>query len=468
MSQPVVRFSPMSKARAAAPRSVHRCSTCGAEHPKWSGQCSACGEWNTLAEVRVAGAGSIAPMAPTVAGTESAPVPITDLLDEPTTAVATGMAELDRVLGGGLVPGSVTLLGGEPGVGKSTVVLQLLAAQAEGGADCLYVTGEESAAQVAARAKRLGAVSERLHLLAEASLPRILTVLADQRPSLCVVDSIQTMTDLASPSSPGSVTQVRDCATLLVQAAKTLGVTVVLVGHVTKEGSLAGPRVLEHVVDTVLNLDGDRQGELRVLRALKHRFGSTQEIGLFSMGPSGLESVADPSAHFLADRRRGLPGSVVLPAIEGRRGILVEVQALANKRQLPHPRRSTQGLDGGRLELLMAVIQQQERLNTNDIDVYALVVGGVKVSEPAADLALCAAILSSYYGRPCPDDVVLCGEVGLGGELRRVSMMAQRLNEAARHGFRRALVPASSAVDHPDMEVVKVAHLCDALGDLGL
>ncbi|MGI9578742.1 MAG: DNA repair protein RadA [Microthrixaceae bacterium] len=458
----------MSKARATAPKSVHRCSTCGAEHPKWSGQCGGCGEWNTLDEVRVARAGSIASMSPAIDVRESSPVPITELVDEPTTAVATGMEELDRVLGGGLVPGSVTLLGGEPGVGKSTVVLQLLAAQATGGARCLYVTGEESPAQVASRAKRLDALSDELFLLAEASLPKILSVLAEQRPSLCVVDSIQTMTDPGSPSAAGSVTQVRGCANLLVSAAKTLGVTVVLVGHVTKEGSLAGPRVLEHVVDTVLHLEGDRQGELRVLRTLKHRFGSTQEIGLFSMGPGGLESVADPSALFLADRRAGLPGSVVLPAIEGRRPILVELQALTNKRQLAHPRRSTQGLDGGRLELLMAVLQRQEQINTTDLDVYALVVGGVKVTEPGADLAICAAIMSSVYGQPCPADVVLCGEVGLGGELRRVGMMPQRLNEAARHGFTRALVPSSSAVEHAEIDVVNVSNLHSAMAELGL
>lgn len=458
----------MSKARSAAPKSVHRCSTCGAEYPKWSGQCGGCGEWNTLSEVLVARAGSIASIAPAIDLAESAPVPITELVDEPTTAVSTGLLELDRVLGGGLVPGSVTLLGGEPGVGKSTVVLQLLAAQAQGGARCLYVTGEESTAQVAARAKRLDALSDDLYLLAESSLPRILSVLAEQRPSLCVVDSIQTMTDPALGSAPGSVTQVRDCANMLVGAAKTLGVTVVLVGHVTKEGSLAGPRVLEHVVDTVLHLEGDRQGELRVLRAPKHRYGSTQEIGLFSMGPNGLESVADPSALFLADRRPGLPGSVVLPALEGRRPILVELQALTNKRQLAHPRRSTQGLDGGRLELLMAVLQRQEQINTTDLDVYALVVGGVKVTEPGADLAICAAIMSSVRAIPCPQDVVLCGEVGLGGELRRVGMMAQRLNEAARHGFKRALVPNSSRAEHPEIDVVNVPNLHSALAELGL
>ena len=458
----------MSKSRTAAPKSVHRCSTCGAEHPKWSGQCGGCGEWNTLSEVLVARAGSIAAVDPGSAVASSGPVPITELVDEPTTAVSTGMPELDRVLGGGLVPGSVTLLGGEPGVGKSTVVLQLLAAQARGGADCLYVTGEESAAQVAARARRLDAIEEGLMLYAESSLPEILRVLAAQRPSLCVVDSIQTMVDPTSQSAPGSVSQVRDCANMLVSAAKTLGVTVVLVGHVTKDGSLAGPRVLEHVVDTVLNLEGDRQGELRVLRAHKHRFGSTQEIGLFSMGSTGLESVADPSAMFLADRRAGLPGSVVLPTLEGRRPMLVELQALTNGRQLAHPRRSAQGLETGRLELLMAVIQGQQRVRTVDLDVYALAVGGVKVSDPGADLALCVAVMSSLHDVPCPGDIVLCGEVGLGGELRRVSALPQRLNEAARHGFRQALVPNSAPAEHPDIEVLRVPTVRAAVAMLGL
>ncbi len=395
-------------------------------------------------------------------------MPITEVASDSASLESTGLGELDRVLGGGLAPGSVTLLGGEPGVGKSTLVLQMLAAQASQGSQCLYVPGEESASQVAARAARLDALDERIMLVSENSLPRVLGTLEADPPALCVIDSIQTLTDPSTESAPGSVTQVRDCAHRIVGAAKALGVTVVIVGHVTKEGALAGPRVLEHVVDTVLQLEGDRHGELRVLRAVKHRFGSTQEIGLFSMASGGLESVSDPSALFLSDRRAGLPGSVVVPAMEGQRPLLVEVQALVNQRQMAYPKRSVQGLDGGRLELLMAVLQRHEELKVMDMDVYAMVAGGVKVTEPGADLGICAAVVSSHYKRGCPEQFVLCGEVGLGGELRRVNRIEQRLAEAARHGFTTAVVPKSAPASHPGIEVMRVPTLDAAMAVLDL
>lgn len=447
-------------------RSVFRCESCEAEQPKWAGQCGTCGEWNTLSEYSARPA-SPAARAPSVVS-DVEPELITEVNASGSEAVSTGLAELDRVLGGGLVPGSVTLLGGEPGVGKSTLVLQYLASRAASGADCTYVTGEESVQQVASRARRLGALEDRITLLPETSLDRLLERLVASAPSVCVVDSVQTLHDPASGSPPGSLTQVRDCAHQLVSAAKALGTTMVLVGHVTKDGSLAGPRVLEHVVDTVLTLDGDRHSELRILRAVKHRFGSTQEIGLFAITKAGFVSVDDPSEMFLADRRAGISGSVVVPALEGQRPLLVEVQALVTKTQLPQARRSAQGLDGGRLNLLLAVLTRHMKLATSGLDVYAMAVGGVRVSEPGVDLALCAAVVSSITDRPARPDLVLFGEVGLGGELRRVARMDQRLGEAARHGFDTAIVPGSGPAGHPDIDVIRIESLEEALNVAGV
>ncbi|MFV0316504.1 MAG: DNA repair protein RadA [Microthrixaceae bacterium] len=441
-------------------KTTFRCEFCGYEQPKWAGQCGACGEWNTLTE-----AVSRAPTGPVGAPLREprSTVAITEVTGADSAAVPTGIAELDRVLGGGLVRGSVTLIGGEPGVGKSTLVLQMLADRARAGQRCAYVTGEESPQQVAARAARLGALESRIQLVPETVVDRLVEHLEIDRPELCVVDSVQTMFDPSVASVPGSVTQVRDCTQRLVGLAKDLGITMVLVGHVTKEGALAGPRVLEHVVDTVLTLDGDRHGELRILRSVKHRFGSTQEIGLFAMGEDGLESVADPSALFLEDRRPGVPGSVVVPALEGQRPLLVEVQALVTRSALAQPRRSAQGLDSGRLNLLLAVLARREDVVTTGFDVYAMAVGGVKVSEPGADLAICAAVASALTNRVALAGVVLFGEVGLGGELRRVARMGQRLTEAARHGFATAVVPASAPESHPDIEVLRVPSLGHAL-----
>lgn len=447
----------------ARARNTFECGSCGAAAAQWAGRCGSCGEWNTLAEVA-------APMAEV---TRLVPpggdaVPLTEVGGGEADTIPTGLGELDRVLGGGLVPGSVTLLGGEPGVGKSTVVLQLLADRARRGDTCLYVTGEESPRQVGVRARRLDAVDGRILMASETSLPHVLGRIAEVQPALCVVDSVQTLHDPASDSPPGSVVQVRGCAHQLVAAAKESGTTIVLVGHVTKEGALAGPRVLEHVVDTVLHLEGDRHGELRVLRAAKHRFGSTQEIGLFSIGSTGLASVPDPSSMFLADRRPGIPGSIVATAMEGRRPLLVEVQALVANSQLPQPRRSAQGLDGGRLSMLLAVLQRRADVAVGGSDVYAMAAGGVRVTEPGVDLAVCLAVASSHSGMPVPGGFVACGEVGLGGELRRVGRMDQRLAEAARHGFGYALVPASAPAAHPGIEVVRVPTLEDALEVVGV
>lgn len=446
-------------------RTIFRCEFCGSEQPKWAGQCGGCGEWNTLAEANprpVTG-----PVGSPLREARE-PTPITEVTSSDSAAVGTGIAELDRVLGGGLVRGSVTLVGGEPGVGKSTLVLQLLARRARAGQRCAYVTGEESPQQVASRAGRLDALEDRIQLVPETVLDRLVERLEVDRPEVCVVDSVQTLFDPSVASVPGSVTQVRDCTQRLVALAKDLGITMILVGHVTKEGALAGPRVLEHVVDTVLTLDGDRHGELRILRSIKHRFGSTQEIGLFAMGEGGLESVADPSALFLADRRPGVPGSVVVPALEGQRPLLVEVQALVAPTALAQPRRSAQGLDSGRLNLLLAVLARRAQLATVGLDVYAMAVGGVRVNEPGVDLAICAAVASAVNNRAAIEGLVLFGEVGLGGELRRVGRMGQRLGEAARHGFRTAVVPASAPESHPDIEVLRVPSLEHALDVAGL
>jgi DNA repair protein RadA/Sms len=445
-------------------RLVYRCSDCGTAFPKWAGQCNSCSAWNSLVE-DVEGP-ELPPAMALLGGPASVAVPI----DEVTTTLGgprpTGVAELDRVLGVGIVPGSVLLLGGEPGIGKSTLLLQLLAAWP---GRSLYVSAEESAPQVRLRAERLGALRNDLWLLTETALPHIVSAIDETQPSLVVIDSIQTVADPELGSAPGSVVQVRGCAARLVHEAKTRGVPIVLVGHVTKEGGLAGPRTLEHVVDVVLSFEGDRHHALRLLRAVKNRFGPTDELGLFEMLEAGLVGVPDASQLFLADRRTGVPGSAVLPTLEGQRPLLVEVQALTNatSSQAP-PRRSAQGLDPGRLALLLAVIERRARISVSSTEVYASAVGGVRLAEPGADLALCLAIVSAIAGRPLAPDMVVFGEVGLAGEIRQVSHARRRLNEAARLGFTRAIVPANSPNGVEGISVRKVATLTEALAAAGL
>jgi DNA repair protein RadA/Sms len=443
-------------------RTVFRCNECGAGAPKWVGQCAACEAWGTVTEGRGG-----PPVAPALAST-APPVPIAEVDPAPFVARPTGVDELDRVLGGGLVPGSVTLLGGEPGIGKSTVVLQAAAEVAGGGGTVLYLSGEESPHQVRLRAERLGALHPRLWLAAETALPQVVGAIDHVAPDLVVVDSIQTLVDPELDSAPGSVAQVRECSHRLVTEARRRGCAVILVGHVTKDGSLAGPRVLEHVVDTVLSFEGDRHHALRLLRVVKHRFGSTQELGLFEMTGTGLRGVPDPSGLFLADRRSGIPGSVVVPTMEGHRPLLVELQVLVANSFLASPRRSAQGIDSGRLSLLLAVLEQRVGVSTASVDVYALAVGGVKVVEPGVDLALGLAVVSSLTGIALTSDLVACGEVGLGGELRQVAHTPRRLAEAARIGFRRAVVPYSAPEPPPGIEVVRVGTLTDAVDRLGL
>ena len=447
---------------------VYRCGECGAEAPKWTGWCDACGASGSMAEalaidrhasaaIGILGPGVVAPAVPIAEATSGGVAP------RPTT-----VDEVDRVLGGGLVPGSVTLLGGEPGVGKSTLLLQVASAIAAAGGRCLYVTAEESAQQVAARAERLGTLAPGLWLAAETVLPHVLALVADVRPDVLVVDSVQALVDPTLGSTAGSLTQVRGCAHLLVNEAKRRALTVILVGHVTKDGGLAGPKVLEHVVDTVLSFEGERHHALRLLRATKHRFGSTHELGLFEMGEQGLAGVPDPSALFLADRQPGIPGSVVAPVLDGQRPLLVEVQALVVPSQAPLPRRTAQGVDGGRLSQALAVLERRGGLVLSRAEVHVAVAGGVRVREPGVDLAVALAVASSLVERALPAGLVACGEVGLGGELRQVHRTDRRLGEAARLGFERALVPASAPDPPAGLRLDRVRSLHDALTATGL
>jgi len=395
-------------------------------------------------------------------------VPILEVDASEWAARPTGIGELDRVLGGGFVPGSVTLVGGEPGIGKSTLLLQALGSMAATGSRGLLVSAEESKQQVRLRAERLGVLDPRILLLSETSLPDIVRAVDEVAPDSLVVDSIQTVFDPDLGSAPGSVAQVRECAHQLVQLAKSRAMATVLVGHVTKEGALAGPRVLEHVVDTVLSFEGDRHHALRLLRAAKHRFGSTEELGLFEMGEQGLQGVPDPSGLFLGDRTSGVPGSVVLPAMEGHRPLLVEVQALIAPTTLAMPRRSAQGLDQGRLSMLLAVLDRRAGMSFTGADVYVSAVGGVRIIEPGADLAVVLALASSLTGISLAPGLVACGEVGLGGELRQVGQTSRRLSEAARLGFTEAIVPASAPEGPVGLRLHRVGSLAEAIRTAGL
>jgi DNA repair protein RadA/Sms len=389
-------------------------------------------------------------------------VPIAHVDPQVAVPRPTGVGELDRVLGGGIVPGSVTLLGGEPGMGKSTLLLQALDRMATSGTRCLLVTAEESCAQVRRRAERLGSLAPDLLVVGETSLPHVLTHVEEAEPEVLALDSIQTVLDPDLPGGPGSVTQVRDCAYRLVQQAKERGLATILIGHVTKEGTLAGPRVLEHVVDTVLSFEGDRGHTLRLLHALKHRFGSTHELGLFEMTDGGLVDVPDASARFLVDRRSGVAGSAVAAILEGARPVLVEVQALVVSSCMP--RRWVSGLDSARLALILAVLDQRGEVGMLEADVYASIAGGLRVGETGLDLALALALAGARLDRAVIDATVAIGEVGLGGEVRSVPQLDRRLAEAARLGFTRALVP--HPVSEPSesvIEAVPVRELRDAL-----
>jgi DNA repair protein RadA/Sms len=449
----------------ARPKSVYACTECGAQAPRWLGRCPSCGSWSTLVEEPVGGAAPAeellqSPRAASVA------VRLADVRSEETARFSSGIPELDRVLGGGLVPGAVLLLGGEPGVGKSTLALQL-AAEARGQGRCvLYVSGEESPEQVRLRAERLSGDPGDVLVIAETRVEALGAVWREAKPALVVIDSIQTMRTDRVESAPGSVAQVRECAALLSAAAKSQGTALLLVGHVTKEGAIAGPRVLEHLVDVVLSFEGDRTHAVRALRATKNRFGSTQEVGVFSMTGSGLEGVDNPSELFLAERRPGLPGSCIVPFLEGSRPMLLEVQSLVAPAGYGTARRTCLGIDDGRVALLLAVLDRRAGIDLLSRDVYVNVTGGVRVSEPGADLGVALAIASSRLDLPLPDDVVACGEIGLGGEVRRVGRIDLRVREAARLGFRRVLLPArvGASLEPPrGTALVPVADLAQAI-----
>lgn len=443
---------------------MFRCGECGGESPRWLGRCPSCEAWNTLVEEMDRPAGGAASAA-VVAASRSGlgPMPIDQVPADEWVATSTGIDELDRVLGGGLVPGSVTLVGGEPGIGKSTLLLQAAAARATAGDRVLYVSAEESRQQVRLRAGRLATLDPDLWLVAETSLPVVLADIAQVDPALVIIDSVQALADPALSSAPGSVAQVRHVAAQLVAEAKRRGVAVVLVGHVTKDGSLAGPRVLEHVVDTVCTFEGERHHALRMLRAVKHRFGPTHELGLFQMTDKGLLGVPDPSGLFLSDRRRGVSGSVVVPTLDGSRPLLVEIQALVTKSELGNPRRSAQGVDSGRLNMILAVLEERAGISVASHDVYALAAGGLRVTEPGADLALALAVVSAATDTPVAEGVVVCAELGLGGELRQVSRLDRRLAEAARLGFTTALVAPDGPDPVPGIRSVPAATLADAV-----
>jgi DNA repair protein RadA/Sms len=431
-------------------RTVHRCAECGAAAARWLGRCPECGAWGTLVEHQ-----------PSAGPRAESPVPIAEVDPLGAARHPTGIDELDGVLGGGLVAGSVTLLGGEPGMGKSTLLLQVLAHLGATGTRCLLVTAEESREQVRLRAERLRALPDGLLVVAETSLPAVLAHVDAVAPDVLAVDSIQAVADPDLGGVPGSTSQVRECAHRLAQLAKARTLTTLLVGHVTKDGTLAGPRALEHVVDTVLSFDGERHHALRMLRALKHRFGPTDTLGLFEMGERGLVTVPDASALFLADRRAGNPGSVVTAVLDGVRPLLVEVQALVVPSH--SPRQSTQGLDAARLSLLLAVLARHGRLELTGADVFASVAGGVRVPGTSADLAVALAVASALVRRPVEAETIAIGEIGLGGEVRQVPQAGRRLREAARLGFTRALTPPSTPAV-PGLDVVPVGDLGDALG----
>lgn len=392
------------------------------------------------------------------------PLALSEAIADVAVAYPTGVGEVDRVLGGGLVAGSVTLLGGEPGIGKSTLVLQLCSGLANGGQKCLVVTGEESAEQVGRRAERLGIRHENITLLAETDVATILAVIDRVRPDVVIIDSVQTMAAAGIGSATGSTTQVREVAQTFTAMAKAQRIAVLLIGHVTKEGSLAGPRVLEHVVDTVLEFEGDRHQGLRFLRAVKHRFGATDEVGVLSMMSSGLESVSDASGLFLDDRRPGIEGSIVVPVLHGRRPMLVEIQSLVDTgAALPQPRRVAQGIDSARFALIIAVLANRARFKLQTFDVFTSVVGGVRVDDPGADLGIALAMASAAGMTSIRGDVIAVGEIGLGGEIRKVPQLEKRLMEASRLGFKKAIVPKGSDVKIVGLEIRPVDSLSDAI-----
>ena len=455
---------------AKAPKTAYVCNDCGAEFSRWQGQCSACKAWNTISEVRLISASNSAKndRFSGYAGETRAKIQtLSEISLQETPRFTSGFKELDRVLGGGIVPGSAILIGGHPGAGKSTLLLQVMCGLAKN-MTALYVTGEESLQQVAMRANRLNLPTDKLNMLSETSVEQICNLADQLKPQIIVVDSIQVMHLSDIQSSPGSVAQVRECASFLTRYAKTRQVAIIMVGHVTKDGTLAGPKVLEHAIDCSLLLEGEADSRFRTLRSHKNRFGAVNELGVFGMTEQGLREVKNPSAIFLSRGDEQTPGSSVMVLWEGTRPLLVEIQALVDHSMLANPRRVAVGLEQNRLALLLAVLHRHGGLQMSDQDVFVNVVGGVKVGETGADLALLLALISSFRNRPLPQDLVVFGEVGLAGEIRPVTSGQERISEAAKHGFKRAIVPFTnkpkSAVEN--MEVFTVKKLADALAIL--
>jgi DNA repair protein RadA/Sms len=445
----------------AKPKSVYACTECGGQSPKWQGQCAACGAWNTLVE-----SASEAPSRHRFAGVARASglQRLADVAAKESHRLSTGIEELDRALGGGLVAGQVVLIGGDPGIGKSTLLLQALA-RLSAETRALYVSGEESAEQVALRAQRLQLDCGKLEVLAEIQLERILEALEAAKPRIAVVDSIQTLYSDALTSAPGSVAQVRECVAQLARWAKQSGTVVIQVGHVTKEGALAGPRVVEHIVDTVLYFEGDTQQSFRVVRAFKNRFGAVNELGVFAMTERGLKGVSNPSALFLSGHSGEAAGSCIMVTQEGTRPLLVEIQALVDAAHAPNPRRLGVGIEQNRLAMLLAVLHRHAGIACTDQDVFVNAVGGVRIGEPAADLAVLLAIVSSLADKPLAPKLVVFGEVGLAGEVRPAPRGQERLKEAAKLGFTEAIVPRGNQPRQPipGLEVIAVDRLADAI-----
>ncbi len=455
------RQTPSTGLRAG--RTIFACAECGYESPKWLGRCPDCGSWNSLSE-RVEGRGTRVASRPVAQAVE-----LSQLDGEEQPRMSLGLVEFDRVLGGGVVAGSLILVGGDPGIGKSTLLLQV-AGLASAGRNVIYMTGEESARQVKMRAARLGIPGQRLFVLTETNLDEALRQAEALSPGLLVVDSIQTVYSEAAAQAPGSIVQLRQCTMDLMRWAKTTGVAAFLVGHVTKEGDIAGPRLLEHIVDVVLYLEGERFSSYRLLRGVKNRFGSVDDVGVFEMTAGGMRAVENPSAAFIAERAAGAVGSAVVPTMEGSRPLLVEVQALTSPAVTPAPRRTANGLDFGRLLLVSAVLGRRLGISLASQDIIASVVGGLRVHEPAADLALALAIVSSFRDSPVASDLVAVGEIGLSGELRSVGQLERRLAEAERLGFRRCLLPEASVrrgAPSTAMQLLPAAGLREAI-KLGL
>ncbi len=453
----------------AKTRQRYVCQACGAVRPRWSGRCPECGEWNTLVETLITEGGSGASRSPR-ASTGGQAQPLSRIPRENYRRLRVPIGELDRVLGGGVVPGAVTLISGDPGIGKSTLLLQLAAGMASGDKPALYVSGEESAHQLRLRADRLGLESDDLLVLAETELEAILGEIESANPIVAIVDSIQSVRFGALESSPGSVSQVRECTNALLRLAKAHDIPVFIVGHVTKSGSIAGPKIMEHMVDTVLYLEGERFHAYRLLRSVKNRFGSTDEVGVFEMREAGMVEVPNPSQVFLEEHLPNSSGAAVVATLEGTRPLLVEIQALVSRANLEHPRRTCNGVDINRLLLLTAVLSKRVGLRLGDQDVFVNIVGGLRIREPAIDLGIAVSVASSHLNRPVRQDMVVFGEIGLAGELRSVGRSEQRLREAAKLGFKRAVLPKTrhqELGEHDGFQAHAVRTLAEAI-DLAL